>query len=102
MPHTPFEYKGLKNYQATNALNKIENYISYWQFTNSLVLEKLLMPLVKSNKFKIILTGDHGFRGEMDKINSYKTNTAYFGFDPTLVSKVKSVQDLGNLIYASY
>ena len=101
MPHAPIEYKGYKNFELNNA-NTIENYISYWHFTNCLVQEKLLKPLVESNQFKIIITGDHGYRGDMNKVNAHKTNTAYYGFDPAQVAKVKTVQDLGSLIYASY
>jgi len=100
MPHLPTEYLGNKNFRIKN-LNSFENYISYWQFTNSLALEKLLMPLVKSNQYKIILTGDHGYRGN-SKVNAHKTFTAYYGFDPSQVLKIKSVQDLGSLIYANF
>jgi hypothetical protein len=100
MPHSPLEYKGYRNFELSNP--NLENYISYWLFTNSLVIEKLVNPLMKSNKFKIIMTGDHGYRGDNEKVNAHKTFTAYYGFDPSQVAKVKSVQDLGSLIYASY
>lgn len=102
MPHSPFVYEGKSKFIYSSKLNKIENYVSYWHFTNHLVKAKLLDSLVKTNSFKIILTGDHGYRGESDKVNPHKTMTAYYGFDKSQVTKIQSVQDLGSLIYASY
>ncbi len=102
MPHYPFEYKGVKKFENNKNFNQVENYIQYWYFTNSLVQEQLLYPLVKSNQFKIIVTGDHGYRGDKEKFNPHKTYTAYYGFDPAQLENIKSVQDLGSLIYANY
>ena len=52
---------------------------------------------MKENKYRIILTGDHGYRGD-DRINPQNTFTALYGFDKADVDKIKSVQDLGSLI----
>ena len=102
MPHMPFEYKGVKNYTSKSNLNTVENYIAYWKFSNSLVLDKLLQPLAQSNQFKLVITGDHGYRWEKDKVNPHKTITAFYGFENYQTNKIKSVQDLGSLIYSSY
>lgn len=102
MPHAPQIYEGNKKFEPISRLNSVKNYERYWRFTNSLVQATLLDSLVQSNAFKIIITGDHGYRGELDKINPHQTMTAYYGFEASQISKIKSVQDLGSLIYASY
>jgi hypothetical protein len=102
MPHMPYEYKGAKNYSSTSNINTVDNYISYWKFTNALIQNSFLNPLVKSAKFKVIITGDHGYRWNKDQVNPHQTMTAYYGFPKWQVDQMKSVQDLGSLIYASY
>jgi hypothetical protein len=102
MPHAPLSYTGSNSFKPSPYSNKVSNYLDYWHFTNQIVLKKLLNPLIKSQKFKIILTGDHGYRFYPDQINPYLTMTAYYGFPKDQTDKVKSVQDLGSLIYASY
>jgi hypothetical protein len=102
MPHAPLHYKGSISYKPAPYQNKVNNYLDYWYFTNQIVLKKLLSPLIQSQKFKIILTGDHGYRFYPDQINPYLTMTAYYGFPKDQIDQVKSVQDLGSLIYASY
>lgn len=102
MPHLPFEYYGKQKYVAKSNLNTIQNYIPYYQFTNKLAYSELIKPLVDTQHFKIIVTGDHGYRWDRSVINPYLTMSAYYGFPKSQVDKVKSVQDLGSLIYASY
>lgn len=103
MPHAPLQYKGSNSYKpAPSYQNKVSSYLDYWHFTNQIVLDKLIRPLIHSQKFKIILTGDHGYRFYPDQINPYLTMTAYYGFPKDQTDQVKSVQDLGSLIYASY
>ena len=102
MPHLPFEYYGKQKYVAKSNLNTIQNYIPYYQFTNKLVYAELIKPLVDTQQFKIIVTGDHGYRWDRSAINPYLTMSAYYGFPKSQVDQVKSVQDLGSLIYASY
>ena len=102
MPHAPLQYKGSNSYKPAPYQNKVSNYLDYWHFTNQIVLKKLLSPLIQSQKFKIILTGDHGYRFYPAQINPYLTMTAYYGFPKDQTNQVKSVQDLGSLIYASY
>lgn len=102
MPHAPLHYKGSISYKPVPYQNKVSSYLDYWHFTNQIVLDKLIRPLIQSQKFKIILTGDHGYRFYPDQINPYLTMTAYYGFPKNQTDQVKSVQDLGSLIYANY
>ena len=102
MPHSPFVYEGKNTFELSGRLNNLQNYVRYWHFTNTQVKAKLLDSLVQSNSFKIIITGDHGYRGELNKVNPHKTMTAFYGFEASQIAKMKSVQDLGSLIYASY
>jgi hypothetical protein len=102
MPHPPLYYIGSKSYQPSPYQDKVSNYLDFWQFTNEHVYTHLILPLIQSQKFKIILTGDHGYRFYPEKINPYLTMTAYYGFPKSQIDRVKSVQDLGSLIYASY
>jgi hypothetical protein len=101
MPHAPLRYEGELNFKLNKSLNSNENYFNYWNFTNHMLLNKLLQPLSQSNKFKIIVTGDHGYRNIPTLINPHKTFTAYYGFDLEQITQIKSVQDLGSLIYAN-
>jgi hypothetical protein len=101
MPHAPLHYEGELNFKLNKSLNSNENYFNYWNFTNHMLLNKLLQPLSQSNKFKIIVTGDHGYRNNPTLINPHKTFTAYYGFDHEQITQIKSVQDLGSLIYAN-
>lgn len=97
MPHPPFkfiaEFEGPLNNDATG-------YLEYWNFTNK-KLEGLLSELLKSNKYRIILSGDHGFRSD-PRLNSKNTFTAFYGFSEEDLVTIKSVQDLGNLINGCY
>jgi len=92
MPHPPYIFS--PNFKLKNA-NTI-NYKSYWDFTN-LKMDTLLLSLTKSNKYRIIFTGDHGLRDDI-RINPFKTFAAFYGFDKKILNEVKSVQDIGSLI----
>ncbi len=102
MPHSPLNYKGHRKFESSIYLNRFENYERYWRFTNSILQAPLINSLVRNNAFKIIITGDHGYRGEPNKVNPHITMTAYYGFERSQTLKIKSVQDLGSLIHASY
>ena len=91
-------------YEPTFKFNKykeftLENYLDYWKFTNSKLIP-LLDSVNKLNKFRIILAGDHGFRGSKNNIDPHYTFCAFYGFNEIDVNKIYSVQDLGSLIYA--
>jgi hypothetical protein len=96
MPHHPFVYGTQFRYKKINLLN----YISFWKFTNDLMLNTLL-ELSKSNKFKIIVAGDHGFRSDLN-VDKSKTFLALYGFNSININSVESVQDLGNLINSNF
>jgi hypothetical protein len=97
MPHSPMVYKPEFTLEKVNNLN---NYYSYWNFTNKKI-DSLLNNLLLENKFRIIITGDHGYRGD-DRINPHNTFTAFYGFEQAAIDNIKSVQDLGSLINSSY
>jgi hypothetical protein len=92
MPHAPFVY----SQEFINCNTTTSNYIKYWRFTNQKVL-KILKKLMISNKYRIIITGDHGYRSE-SKISGNNTFAAFYGFNKIDIDKIKSVQDLGSII----
>lgn len=97
MPHAPMQFKPEFPLRTENTLI---DYMDYWKFSN-LKLEALLTELTKENKYRIILSGDHGFRGDK-RINPYYTFTAFYGFDQSSIDSIKSVQDLGSLINSCF
>lgn len=97
MPHSPMV---LTPEFPLRKLNNLANYEAYWKFTNH-KLEALLKDLCKENKYKIILTGDHGLRNDK-RINFHQTFSAFYGFKPSEINRIKSVQDIGSLINASF
>jgi hypothetical protein len=97
MPHSPMKYKSEFKIKSKD---RLVNYKNYWDFTN-IKLEKLLSELTKDNKYRIILSGDHGFRGDK-RINPNQTFMAFYGFDEQDLNSIESVQDLGSLINACY
>lgn len=96
MPHGPYIFKPQFRGGAIN----LKNYLNYWKFTNE-KMTNLIDGLVKNNKYKIIITGDHGFRNQ-STINPHNTFTAFYGFNQQSIDSIKSVQDLGSLINASF
>ena len=97
MPHSPLQFNPEF---PIRRLSNIVNYKSYWDFTNQ-KLNSLLTSLNKENKYRIILTGDHGYRGDK-RINPHYTFTAFYGFKQEQIRKIKSVQDLGSLINGAF
>ena len=97
MPHAPLQYE--PEYKKKEITGLVD-YIDYWKFTNK-KLEVLLTKLVQENKYRILLTGDHGYRGD-GRVNKHQTFTAYYGFDTAAIQQVQSVQDLGSLINGSF
>jgi hypothetical protein len=73
---------------------------TYWNFTNK-KLQLILAQIINENKYRIILTGDHGFRSDK-RINPHFTFTAFYGFNNYDLEKINSVQDLGSLINGSF
>lgn len=102
MPHFPYNYKSKRYiYHSPLKLNGLDSYVNYYKFTNKLII-KQLQQLKYMTKYKIIITGDHGYREIPDKISPKLTSTYYFGYNIDQTSKIKSVQDIGSLIYASF
>ncbi len=98
MPHDPYEYF---NEFKTLEKNNPKRYLAYWKFTNDKLLI-FLKKLSKENRFKIILTGDHGYGNIGGGIKANYTFGAFYGFNTYEINKLKSVQDVGNLINASF
>lgn len=95
MPHPPLYYEPeFKKLELKN----VNNYLQYWNFTNKKLTEMLIK--LNKNKYRIILTGDHGLRGM--PTNPHSTFTAFYGFDSTALKSIHSVQDIGNLINGSF
>ena len=95
MPHSPYMY-----FDEFSQPRGTAGYLAYWKFTNKKV-QQFLNQLLQSNKYRIILTGDHGDR-EDPRISPKYTATAFYGFEQKDVDKIKSVQDLGVLINGYY
>lgn len=96
MPHNPFSLAP----EFTNPeTDNFKRYVAFWKFTNQ-KLEALLTELNKENKYRIILTGDHGLRESIT--NPHESFSAYYGFEGYDLDKVGSVQDIGSLINSAY
>jgi hypothetical protein len=97
MPHTPFYHSSPQfNLKEIN----LKNYIEYWKFTNQLISEPL-ERITQSQNFKIIVTGDHGFRHD-SRVDKNKTFLALYGFDCININEIRTVQDLGSLINSNF
>ncbi len=98
MPHDPYLYSNhFKNTKESNP----DKYFEFWKFTN-FKLEILLSQLIIEDKYRIIITGDHGYGNIGGGIKAENTFTAFYGFDSLSLSKINTVQDLGILINASF
>jgi uncharacterized protein (DUF486 family) len=96
MPHYPFSLTP----EFTNPeTDNLKRYIAYWKFTNQ-KLQAILSELNKGNRYRIILTGDHGLRES--RTNPHHSFSAYYGFDGYDLDKIGSVQDIGSLINSAY
>ena len=98
IPHAPFYYG--KEFPVQHVIN-FENYFSFWKFTNTKI-EALLDSINKQGNYRIILTGDHGYRRNEHKENYHYSFTAFKGFDSTSLKQIESIQDIGLLINAGF
>jgi hypothetical protein len=96
MPHDPIHFGNEINLKEYN----LSNYYEYWKFTNGKVTA-LLKALDYLDKYRVIITGDHGYRSDK-AINPHNTFTAFYGFDSCNLKKINSVQDIGLLINNSF
>lgn len=98
MPHDPYAYF---NEFKSNSKTNPNQYFDYWKFTNT-KLESFLTKITKENKYRIIITGDHGYGNIGGSFKAEDTFTAFYGFDSTALKSINSVQDLGSLINGSF
>ena len=98
MPHAPFYYGA--EFPVKHVIN-FENYFSFWKFSNAKI-EALLDSINKQGDYRIILTGDHGYRRNEHKENYHYSFTALKGFDSTSLKQIESIQDIGLLINAGF
>jgi hypothetical protein len=77
MPHPPFFFK-----EEINVI-KQNDYLKFWKFTNQKMINTLAKLQENNPNAKIIIMGDHGYRGD-DKINAKKTFIATYGFEKEL------------------
>lgn len=92
MPHYPFSY--FSEYLKDN------NYKKYYSFVNSKITN-LLKENLNSNKIKIIILGDHGFRNDKS-INPYNTFLVFKNFDKNQIKMMNTIQDLPNFLINDY
>ena len=98
IPHAPFYYG--EEFPVQHVIN-FENYFSFWKFTNTKI-EALLDSINKQGNYRIILTGDHGYRRNEHKENFHYSFTAFKGFDSLELKQIESIQDIGLLINAGF
>ena len=96
MPHNPFS---LAPEFSNPEIDNFKRYIAYWKFTNQKLIT-FLSELNRENKYRIILTGDHGLRESIT--NPHHSFSAYYGFEGYDLNKIGSVQDIGSLINSAY
>jgi uncharacterized protein (DUF486 family) len=96
MPHNPFS---LAPEFSNPETDNFKRYVAYWKFTNQ-KLQALLSELNKGNKYRLILSGDHGLRESIT--NSHLSFSAFYGFERYDLDKIGSVQDIGSLINSAY
>jgi hypothetical protein len=94
MPHTPYNFGG----EFTSTDLKTKTYFRYWNFTNNKLIN--ILKNVQPDKYRIIITGDHGHGGEKGKISFdiHYTFAAFYGFEKVDVDRINSVQNIGLLI----
>ena len=97
MPHAPIHFGN----EITLNEYTIENYYQYWLFTNDKIINALKQAN-HINDYRIIISGDHGFRKDKGVIDPHQTFTAFYGFDQSDVNQIHSVQDIGSLIAGSF
>jgi hypothetical protein len=98
IPHAPFYYGD--EFPVKHVIN-FENYFLFWKFTNS-KMEALLDSINKQGDYRIIITGDHGYRRNEHKENYHYSFTAFKGFDSLALKQIESIQDIGLLINAGF
>jgi hypothetical protein len=96
MPHEPFSFGAKFPFRKYST----KDYYKYWQFTND-IIEPYLDLLSKNNRYRIIVSGDHGLRQEK-LLNPNNTFAIFYGFSNEELRTINSVQDIGKLIYLTF
>ncbi|GEM_PF-5591302 len=91
-PHGPFYLENEFSYLERN----LDNYITFWNFCNKKIVN-YLKSVPDLNTYKIIITGDHGFRSDR-RIDPSYTITAFYNFDNDEIERISTVQDIGSLL----
>jgi hypothetical protein len=92
MPHHPFYSEN----EFADRPVTLENYVAFWNFSNKKI-QNYLDSINDLSSYKIIITGDHGYRGD-NRLDSHITTSAFNNFDSTEVSQISNVQDIGKLL----
>jgi hypothetical protein len=98
IPHAPFYYG--EEFPVKHVIN-FENYFSFWKFTNTKI-EAILDSINKQGDYRIVITGDHGYRRNEHKENYHYSFTAFKGFDSLALKQIASIQDIGLIINAGF
>lgn len=93
-PHSPFY---IENEYKKKRIN-LDNYTDYWKFSNQKII-KYLNSIKNVSSYKIIISGDHGFRSDA-RIDPFKTFSAFHNFEEKDIHKISTVQDIGALLLA--
>ena len=96
-PHDPFSY--FDEFVENKNITRIENHINYRRFVLNKLLKKL--NLEKFKETKVIIVGDHGYRGN-EEINPLNTFGAFYGFEKTNLDLITSPQDIAHLILHNF
>ena len=103
-PHEPYkwgkEYDSKLKSNTQSVYDDLEEHIKFRRFFLNKILPHILDE--KLTDTRIIISGDHGYRGSINKINPKNTNLYTYGFDLDEIKNINSVQDLGYLIYESF
>lgn len=94
MPHGPFTITPKILEEPT-----LTGYVNYYKFTNKILIKHL--QNLDLDKFRIIITSDHGFRGD-SYLNPHHGATFLKGFAESDIKKINTIQDIGTLIERSF
>jgi hypothetical protein len=94
MPHGPFTITPKISEEPT-----LSGYVNFYKFSNNILIKHL--QSMDLDKFRIIITSDHGFRGD-SSLNPHHGATFLKGFEESEVKKIKTIQDIGTLVEDSF
>ena len=92
LPHGSFYLENEFPYLKRN----LDIYILFWDYCNVKII-KYLSSIENLKTWKIIISGDHGFRSS-HLINPSKTQSAFYNFQDDEIDSISMVQDIGGLL----